>query len=201
MYSKRATYIKVIIYIVVIVVFLVLGISSMFGGKSLNGAYEEYKCDVKNFRLATTVEIKKDDKYFGEVKGNLFTLVTDPLTLYDSRDNKIAYAGDAYHFIAQDSHTIYINDEFSAEMVGQVELFGEYYKIYNENQELIAKVDFNSFNTTGEMYDADGNLIAVYSSNYFFNDFTVKIAEECELDHNTVLMIMCSYYSDQHYDN
>lgn len=37
--------------------------------------------------------------------------------------------------------------------------------------------------------------------NLFFNDFIVRIYDGCELDENTVLMIFCSYYSDQKADS
>ena len=190
-----------IIYFSIAAVVILIAIISMFTGPKLDGNITEYKCDVKNLRLATTIEINKDGRLIGEVKGSIFALVTDPLTMYSPADDKIAYAGDAYHFIAQDSHGIYVNGSFTADMVGQVEIFGEEYKIYDADENLLAKVKFNEFNTTGEMYDKNGTLIAVYSSNFFFNNFTVEISDKCELDHNTVLMIMCSYYSDQAYDN
>ena len=40
----------------------------------------------------------------------------------------------------------------------------------------------------------------LFYSKLFFNDFTVRIYEDCELDENTVLMIFCSYYNDKEYD-
>lgn len=190
-----------IIYFSIAVLIILIGVFSMFAGPKLDGNITEYKCDVKNFRLATTIKIKKDGSLIGEVKGSIFALVTDPLTMYSPADDKIAYAGDAYHFVAQDSHGIYVNGSFTSDMVGQVEIFGEEYKIYDAEEKLLAKVKFNEFNTTGEMYDKNGILVSVYSSNAFFNDFTVEISDKCELDHYTVLMIMCSYYSDQAYDN
>ncbi len=190
-----------IIYFAIITAIILLGIISMFLMPKLAGNITEYKCDVKNFRLSTTIEVERDGTEIGEVKGNIFALVTDPLTMYSSSGDKIAYAGDAYHFIAQDSHGIYVNDSFTVDMVGQVELLGEEYKIYDTEENLVAKVKFNDFNTSGEMRDKDGTLIATYSSNFFFNDFTVKVSDNCTLDHITVLMIMCSYYSDQAYDN
>lgn len=156
-----------------------------------------YKCDVKNLKLSTTINISKEDENFAKVKGNILKFITDPLTMYDLSEKKIAYAGDAYHFIAQDSHSIYADNEEPLEMVGLFKLFGEAYDIYDANQNKIAKVTFNYFNTNGEMYDMEGNLIADYNSNFFFNDFDVRISEECSIDEKAVLMIFCSYYSDQ----
>ncbi len=86
------------------------------------------------------------------------------------------------------------------EMVGLFKIFGESYDIYNKDEEKIANVTFNTFNTNGEMYDVDGNLIADFNSKLFMNDFEVRITDNCNLDEKTVLMIFCSYYSDQSAD-
>ena len=188
--------------IIVIGVVGVLILAFAFSGnKEFEGPYTEYKCDVKNFHLSTTIEINKEDEEFVKVKGNIFKFVTDPLTMYDLKENKVAYAGDAYHFIAQDSHAIYVGEECSVEMVGLVDFLGESYEIYDANQEKIAKVTFNELNTRGVMYDTEDNLIADYSSKLCFNDFNVRISEKCNLDEKTILMVFCSYYSDQYADS
>lgn len=198
---KRETK-KIIIYIVVIVLtFSVAFIyGNITGNRKFDAPYVEYDCDVKNITLSTTIEIEKDGKHFVKVKGNILKFITDPLAMYDAEDEQLAYAGDAYQFIAQDSHTIYVNRKFSVEMVGLFDLFGETYDIYDFDQEKIARVECNVWNTEGQMYDKNDTLLAEYSSNYFFNDFKVRISENCELDEKTVLMIFCSYYSDQHAD-
>lgn len=185
----------IIIAIVVVVAFI------LSGNSEAKGPHTEYQCDVKSISLSTKIYINKEGEDFAKVRGNLFKFITDPLTMYDLDDNKIAYAGDAYHFIAQDSHSISVGDTVTAEMVGLIDFLGESYDIYNTDEEQIAEVSFNMFNTTGEMYDMKGNIIADFYSKLFFNDFTVRIYEECELDENTVLMIFCSYYSDQKVDS
>ena len=119
----------------------------------------------------------------------------------DSEGNKLAYAGDDYHFIAQDSHVIISDGVVVAEMVGRFDMFGETYDIYNAAGEKIAKAKFNWADTYGTLYDMSGNLIADYGSFILFNDCDVRISENCEINHNTVLMIFCSYYSDQKYDS
>lgn len=182
--------------VAIIALFIILS-----GTKRDIGECTEYKCDVKNLRLATTIEIDKEGEEFVKVRGNIFTFVVDPLTMYDLEDNKTAYAGDAYHFFAQDSHSIYVNDAMSVEMVGKVNLIGESYDIYNQAEKKVASVSFNFFNTNGEMFDTNGNLIADFNSKLLFNDFDVRIKPECELDEKTVLMIFCSYYSDQEADS
>jgi len=127
--------------------------------------------------------------------------MTDPLTMYDVNENKVAYAGDAYHFIEQDSHSIYVNEELKVEMAGLLDFLGESYNIYDANGKKVAHVTFNLFNTNGEMYNRDGDLIADYNSKMFFKDFEVRILENSQLDENTILMIFASYYSDQSADS
>ena len=191
-----------IVLAVVIIIAVVAVVAFILSGNSkAKGSYTEYQCDVKSISLSTKIDIDKEGESFAKVRGNLFRFVTDPLTMYDLKDNKIAYAGDAYHFIAQDSHSINVGNTVTAEMVGLVDFFGESYDIYNADEEKVAKISFNMFNTKGEKYDMEGNLIADFYSKLFFNDFTVRIYEKCELDENTVLMIFSSYYSDQKADS
>ena len=185
----------------VVVFFLLIGAFVLSGSKKDIGPCTEYKCDVKNLRLSTTIEIDKEGENFATVNGEILKFLTDSLTMYDLNKNKIAYADDSYHLISQDSHSIYVDGVFSVEMVGLVKLFGESYDIYNKDGEKVANVTFNTFNTNGKMYDTNGNLIADFNSKFFFNDFDVRISEECTLDEKTVLMIFCSYYSDQSADS
>ncbi len=161
----------------------------------------QYKCDVKNFRLSTDIVIKQNEKKVGQVTGNIFRVVEDPLTLKDVKGNKIGYAGDDYHLIAQDSHVIIISGMVTAELVGKWDLFGETYDIYDSGGQKIAKATFNWTNTYGKIVDTDGNLLAEYESFILFKDFDVRIAEDCPIDDGTVIMIFSSYYSDQSYDN
>ena len=188
---------KVVIFIMVAL--LIIGIATS-GFKAI-GPHTEYRCDVKNLRLSTDIIISKGGEKLAQVTGSIFRIVEEPLTMKDMSGNKKAYAGDDYHLIAQDSHVIITDGMVSAEMVGRFKLFGERYDIYNVNGEKIAKVEFNWLDTHGEMYDVKGNLIADYTSFILFNDFDVRISEECPIDETTVLMIFCSYYSDQAYDS
>jgi len=191
---KRKTIIYIVVAVLTIVAMVIWG--NIAGDRKFDAPYVEYDCDVKNLRLSTTIEIEKDGEYFASVNGNILALITDPLAMYDAEDEQIAYAGDAYHFITQDSHTIYVNKEFSVEMVGLFNLFRKKYDIYDVQQKKIARIECNVWNTEGQMYD-ENSLLAEYTSGYFLNDFKVRISEKCELDANTVLMIFCSYYSDQ----
>lgn len=190
----------ILIYSILIIILLLIGFGSMRSNEISDG-FTEYNCDVKNFNMATTIEINKGNEKFAKVKGNILTFVTDPLTMYDLEDNKLAYAGDAYHFIAQDSHAVYVDDKYTVEMVGKVDMLGETYDIYNIDKQKIAEAEFNDPNTYGTINDTDGNLIAEYTSNYAYNDFTIRISDKCNIDHKSVLMIFCSYYSDQYADS
>ena len=181
-----------------IVIIIVLCI---FGGKKNIGPNTKYDCDVKNLRLSTDIVISSGGKKVSQVSGNIFRIVEEPLTMKDESGNKIAYAGDDYHLIAQDSHVIIQDGVVAAEMVGRFDLFGETYDIYDASGEKIGRAKFNWSDTYGTLYDTTGNLIADYDSFIFFNDFDVRISEKCEISHNTVLMIFCSYYSDQKYDS
>ena len=187
--------------IALVVVFALILIAGIMTQPKHIEDYTQYDCDVKNLRLSTEIRISSNNVKIGNVSGNIFRLIEDPLTLSDTDGNKIAYADDTYHFIAQDSHAIIVGDTVTAEMVGLARLLGTAYDIYNPDGKKIAHANFNAFNTTGELYDANGKLIATYGSFVYFNDFTVKVSKDCELDPYTVLMIFSSYYSDQAYDN
>lgn len=194
--KKNANRLK--IYVIIIVVIIALGI--IFSDSKI-GPHTKYDCDVKNFRLSTDIEISSEGEDICKVSGNIFRVVEDPLTMKDEDGSRLAYAGDDYHLISQDSHVIIVDSTVTAEMVGRFDLFGNTYEIYNSDGEKIAKASFNWFDTSGEMHDMDGNLIAEYNSFVLFKDFDVRISEECPIDHTTVLMIFCSYYSDKAYDN
>ena len=186
--------------IVALVLIILIACSAIFGPKDI-GPHSEYECDVKNLRLSTDIIISKAGEKIAKVTGSIFRVVEEPLTMKDMSGNKKAYAGDDYHLIAQDSHVIITDGMVSAEMVGRFKLFGEKYDIYNVDGEKVATVEFNWTDTSGEMYDTNGKLIADYNSFILFNDFDVRISDDCPIDETTVLMIFCSYYSDQSYDS
>ena len=195
---KRTNLIKLIAIIAILAVVIIIGGTQT---PPHIDNYTQYNCDVKNFKLSTNIQISSNSKELFTVSGNIFKFIEDPLTMKDTEGNKIAYAGDDYHYIAQDSHAIVVNGNVTAEMVGLVEIFGEQYDIYDTNGNKIAKANFNDLNTAGSIYDTNGKLIATYGSFVLFNDFTIKISNESTIDPNTLLMIFCSYYSDQAYDN
>lgn len=183
-----------------VVIILVSFITTTFISPKPIAPYTTYKCDVKNIRLSTDIIIRTEGERIGKVTGSIFRIVEEPLTYRDFHGNRIAYAGDDYHLIAQDSHVIISDGVVTAEMVGRFKLFGQKYDIYNSAGEKIASVKFNWTDTSGEMYDTKGKLVADYKSFILFNDFNLRISEACPIDETTAIMIFCSYYSDQSYD-
>lgn len=159
-----------------------------------------YRCDYKSLNLNTKITTTLNGEEIS-ITGNIFTLFTDPLTVRDSKDNVLGYAGDVYGFISQDDHGIYIGEEFDVNMCGNIDLFGESYKLKDSEGNIVATVEFNMSNTGGSMRDMEGNLIATYSSILFMNDYTVTIYDNDICSDMSILMIMASYVSDYMADN
>ena len=154
-----------------------------------------YKCDYKSLNINTKITTILDGEEIS-ISGNIFRLLTDPLTVKDSNGNILGYAGDVYGFISQDDHGIYIGEEFDVNMCGNVDLFGESYELKDSDGKTIATVAFNMSNTGGSIRDIKGNLIATYSSSYFMNDYTVTIYDNDICSDMSILMIVASYVSD-----
>lgn len=154
-----------------------------------------YECDYKTLNLNTAISTM----YNGEeitISGNIFWLLEDPLTVKDSRGNVIGYAGDAYGIIEQDDHGIYVGNNFEVNMCGNFEMFGNSYIIKDSQGNIVANAEFDAFNTSGKITDINDNLIAVYSSGIWFNDYTVTIYNNDICSDLAILMIMASYVSD-----
>lgn len=159
-----------------------------------------YKCDYKSLNINTKITTTLDGEEI-IIAGNVFTLLTDPLTVKDSNGNVLGYAGDAYGIISQDDHGIYIGEEFDVNMCGNVDLWGESYKLKDSEGNVVATVEFNMSNTSGSIRDTKGNLIAKYSSSLFMNDYTVTIYDNNICSDMSILMIVASYVSDYMADN
>ena len=189
----------IFIYLIVIAILVIIGIITSI--KPDIGNNTEYFCNVKVFTLKTNIKIEKESKAISSIRGKVVRFFTDPLTMYDNDDNQIAYAGDDYHLIAQDSHVILVNNQLSAEMVGKISIFGDKYDIYDANGNLVAKAKFNMFNSYGTISGTDGKLWADYHSNFYRFDYNVRIKDECKFDDTTILMMMASFYSDRAADS
>lgn len=159
-----------------------------------------YECDYKSLNINTKITTTLNGEEISIV-GNIFRLLTDPLTVKDSKGNVLGYAGDAYGIISQDDHGIYIGEEFDINMCGNVDLWGESYKLKDSEGNVIGTVEFNMSNTSGNIKDANGNLIATYSSALFMNDYTVTIYDNDVCSDMSILMIVASYVSDYKADS
>ncbi len=188
-----------IVYIVIILVVAVLIGASIFMMKGIDGA-RKYDCDVHIISLNTNISVKKDGQDYSKIDGNIFRIVEDPLTM-TINEQKVAYAGDAYNFINQDSHTIYLNNEFAVEMTGELSVFGNNYTLYNKEGQKIGRAYFNFLDTYGYVYDTNDNVIAKYTSALFFKDYKVFIVDNDVLSDDAILMLVASYVSDKNYDN
>lgn len=159
-----------------------------------------YECDYKSLNINTKITTTLDGEEIS-ISGNIFRLLTDPLTVKDSKGNVLGYAGDAYGIISQDDHGIYIGDSFDINMCGNVDLWGESYKLKDSEGNVVGTVEFNMSNTGGNIKDVNGNLIATYSSALFMNDYTVTIYDNDVCSDMSILMIVASYVSDYKADS
>ena len=159
------------------------------------GERRVYKCDYKSLNINTKITTTFDGEEIS-ITGDIFRLFTDPLTVKDSKGNILGYAGDVYGIVSQDDHGIYIGDEFVINMCGNVDLWGESYKLKDSKGNVVATAEFNAANTRGNIRDIKGNLIATYSSSFFMNDYTVTIYDNNICSDLSILMIVASYVSD-----
>lgn len=159
-----------------------------------------YECDYKSLNLNTKITTTYDGSEIS-ISGNIFRLLTDPLTVTDSDGNTIGYAGDAYGVIEQDDHGIYVDDNFEINMCGNFDVWGNSYRLKDSEGNIVANADFNMSNTYGSIKDTDGNLIATYSSMIGMNDYTVTIYDNDICSDMSILMIVASYVSDYKADN
>ena len=195
----------VLIECIVVVIIVICGIASgITRSKDLaSDDYRTYECDYKSTSITQTrIETVIDGKDI-IIKGSSIAKlkITDPLGMYDADDNEIAYAGDTYGFIAQDTHGIYVNGKFEINMEGNVSLLGNVYTLKDKDGNALATIDCNSFDTKGYVTDNDGNIIASYESLYAVNDYTVKICDNDICSDEAMLLIIASYVSDVKYDS
>ena len=154
-----------------------------------------YQCDYKTLNLNTKITTIFNGEEIS-ITGDIFRILTDPLTVKDSNGNILGYAGDVYGIISQDDHGIYIEEKFDINMCGNVDLFGESYRLKDSNGNIVATAEFNMSSTKGSIKDINGNMIATYSSSYFMNDYTVVIYDNTICSDLSILMIVASYVSD-----
>ena len=195
----------VLIECIIVVIIVIWGIASgITKSKDLaSDDYRTYECNYKSTSITQTrIKTVIDGRDVIITGSSIAKLkITDPLGMYDADGNEIAYAGDTYGFIAQDTHGIYVNGEFEINMGGNVSLLGNVYTLKDKDGNALATIDCNSFDTKGYVTDNDGNIIASYESLYAVNDYTVKICDNGICSDEAMLLIIASYVSDVKYDS
>lgn len=160
-----------------------------------------YSCNYHTLNFfRTVIDITKNDNDYATISGKIAKIVEDPLTMTDYNDVYVGKAGDEFHFVSQDSHSIIIGEETYIEMTGEFKVLGEEYTIYDSNQKVIGKVTFNLFGTKGVFSDNDGNIIAEYNSGWLRKDYTVTISNNFKINNDAILLIFASYASDFNFD-
>ena len=160
-------------------------------------SYRTYSCDYKTLSLNTKITTNLDGDEV-TIKGNIFRLFTDPLTMVDAKGTILAEATDAYNLITEDDHTIIIDGEVDVIMCGNFNLIGKSYKLYDKEGNQIGNFTRNKLTSMGaKITDMDGNVIAEYSRGLLMNDFTVTINDNDKMSDKSVLLIMASFVSDQ----
>ena len=160
----------------------------------------EYQNDYHTLNIFKTVIETNGANHKYVTKGKVIRLITDDLSMY-SGDTLIRFSDDKFHFFLQDDHYIYDEkNELLYIMKGKFCIFGDKYDIYDNNDNLIAKAQFNPLNTNGLIKTSDDKIIGIYLSKFFHNDYTVEIIPNNTIDDVSILTMIASYKSDQHFD-
>lgn len=159
-----------------------------------------YECDYHTLSFNTKITFNMNGEEYS-VTGDFVRILTDPLTMKDSKGNIVGTADDDYNLINQDDHAIIVNGQFEVAIHGNFEVFGESYELYDAEGNKVGYTDFNTFGTSGKIVDNNGTAVALYSKNIMFNDYSVTIYDNNICSDEAILMIVASYASDFHADN
>ncbi|KAG4094742.1 hypothetical protein H8356DRAFT_1691704 [Neocallimastix lanati (nom. inval.)] len=171
-------------------------------------AKTEYRCDYINFSANTKIQVYSvtpKEELLYTIEGDILKAFTNPLTLYDERQNhkEIMYAGDKYNYFSRNTHIIQskITNEILCDMEGHYQFIGDTYDLYvNDTQVGTAK--FHSENKQGEVKTMSGDLIAEYYKAYFRKDYTVRVKKGNNIfTDETLLMIIAAYICDCEHGN
>ena len=186
------------IFLLIVIAILICACSSSYNTPSGKSS-RTYDCDYHTFSLKTKITTKINDEEIA-ITGRLFTFITDPLKMTDSKGNIIASADDSYNIISQDDHAIVVDNQVEICVKGNFEILGESYNLYDNNGTEVGYAEFSTFGCSGEIVDINKNLIAKFSSPPMFNDYTVTIYDNDICSDKAILLIIASYVSDYHYD-
>ncbi len=189
---------KNLIFLAIIVIAIIVIYTSNVKSALENAT--TYACDYRCLSLfKTSIEVKMDKQEYATIEGKSVKFVQDPLILKKDSDT-VGKADDEYHFINQDSHSITVGDE-TIEVVGEFELLGERYSLYNSKGESIGTVRTNLWGTKGIISDNNGSIVAEYNSGWLRKDYSVTVSNDSKISDDTILLIFASYVSDYSFDN
>ena len=159
-----------------------------------------WKCNYSCLSLNTNIHATDETGRDVTIKGNVFRVVTDPLTMKDKNGTVIGYAGDTYNFVTQDSHGIYTGNTFCVNVDGKFKFFGDEYSVLDGEGKKIAEAKFNVLDTKGKLY-SENTLIAEYISKPLRKDYEVYIYENTDVfSDDSIMLIFASYVSDKSFD-
>ena len=167
-----------------------------------NNAASQYFCDAKPFAFTLNVDVENmsGEKLYN-INGEFFAKYEDNLAMIDNNKNIVREMADDYNFITQNDHTILDGNGVLYVMEGNYKLFGDSYKVYDNEKNQVATINFDMFMTSGVMKDMDGNTIAQYDSTIFRSDYVVSVFDGCDIDDDSVLMMFASAHSDARSDS
>ena len=152
-----------------------------------------HNVNVMSLKLSMTV----DNIY--TIEGEFFSKMEDNLTMTDSEGQVVRKMADNYNLVSQNDHVISGgNVEYIAK--GLIKVGADSYDVYVD-EEKVAYVKFNLWDTEGILYNAEGVKIAQYTSGLLMSDYTVSIFEECSIADEDILMFFASYVSDKRADD
>lgn len=160
-----------------------------------------YNCDYKTLDLLKTRITTEIDGEPIEIVGSPFRILVDPLKMKDSNGNIIGEASDKYCLFTNDDHVISVDGKIEVIMTGDFNIVGKSYQLYNIDGEQIGEFNRQILGGySGEITDMNGHLIAKYSRNPFFNDYTLTIYENNIFSDKAIHLIIASFVSDDKAD-
>lgn len=161
-----------------------------------------YFIDVKVLQLEAVTKLDVYDEKQTQVytiKGRFWTVLTDPLSIYNMNDEVVGKITDNYNLFRQDDHEVIINDEIVVTMNGKFSAFDNKYILLKGDEE-IGKAWFDFGNWTGKITDKNGKVIASYERDVIRNDFRINVYEDDFLPDQAILMVIAAYHSDRKAD-
>ena len=188
-------------YAIILIVLLVITVCTL-NITAPSDAQNQYFCDYQHMTLdmEVVVEDMNGNKLY-DINGEVFAAFEDDLAMATANGDVVCYTNDIYNLISQNAHEIYRDEQLIYTCDGKIKIFADSYNVYDKDNNKIAYVDFNMFDTVGIMRNVDGDVIARYDSALSRKDYIVSVYDNCNIDDESVLMIFASYVSDLRADD